>query len=357
MKYSISLDKDTLAKFSYFTGEYIDLVYHDKILLACSDTVDYYAHVIVPILTRDGEDISNIRIPSSLLSDLSVEKFLEIHIFDSHIRCIFSNEKKEFLYSTDLNKQICFVDYKSKLILQRNCDKYSRHNMSSIYPICSTLSKLNSNIVCINKHIYSEHNRCFLFTKADIPNFCLPAKVLSKVLSYTPDCRFIENYMYFNYGEIAIFITKHRVPMSSDLDYILNSKAKEKYTINVKNISQVTRKIKIASNSISYLNLQDGELLVESSENNIRVSTPVISSTVGSAKKTEELDLDSFDFSDTSTGVSITKLPNYKIPSWLIKCIVRTDVSDLIVFKNFIVMKLKLCNIAFPRSLYESEIK
>ncbi|MGL4949230.1 MAG: hypothetical protein ACRC5M_02520 [Anaeroplasmataceae bacterium] len=358
MKLKMLLEHDKLQQFKEFSGDFIEVYYSKEISVMSSDSGDCLEFMQLNIISGSEEGFC-IRLPKSVISNLSEEAFMDIVVLDSTTKCVFYNKSMSFIYHTIFNRQRGSQIFKDKLEFINSKSNFDSIDTASLSSIVYVFTRLNINVSCIDNVAFGVFNRSYLFKKLNAPNFSIPAKTLRRITSKSDRIYFIENYIYADLGDNGIhaFFSKHRVKSTTDMDFIAKSRFSHTLDLGIKNLTAVTRRYNIDESFECSLNLVDKCINLKSPTSEFKVSIGVenIKSTIkqDSVEINEDELLKSLLSEAKPIDLNIDKnpqnLPNLYLPNWVCKFILVGGDAKMYINTNFIAFSIKGTKVIISR--------
>lgn len=359
MRLRIRLDSKKIKNLIDYSSEFLELVYISGILELCSESVETSVMTELLIIEHDSEPFS-IRLPKEVLKKLGAEEVMDLIINDSTVDCIFYTIDMKFLYKMTVSKQRGFISIEDKLDITLHVDSFETHSLKSISGLIKTVSKLNGNIMCMNKIVTCEYNRSYIFVSSDLPNFYIQGKFLKKLISISNNVVFAGKYMYAYdvENDLHVFLNKLRVTEISDIEFIRKKKFSHSIKLDTLSILQLTNRFTIDSKSKIVLDLPKEIMEIKEEYRTFNLNVPILHVTT-SQKKDEDTDLskliegiseDTERVVDINSDVNSYNLPKLSLPKWLVMNVINQRYTTLYINKNFICLTVEGGKVLLSRS-------
>lgn len=351
--FSFKVDVSEFNKLVPFFGSFIDIMYKDRTVVICSENGQCYVQYMCPAIGSTPNESINVRIGTSLFSNMVLDGKVEVSLMDSQVSFTFYNDRDKMFYKTIVPRQVSYIDlqYKSSIFNKfKDSEDFSFNDYSYLVRLCS---RLKTPFVSNEGFCYTYYNKNYIFKKSTLPSFCVDSELLRKCVSISNVFRVVGDYLVFKSGKISIILQKQKLPYMCDIPYIVSTKARRHVSIDLSNLISLLSKIKLKSNFTTRLNLDAGKCFIESEEEN-RFEVPV--DVLDDSNKSKDLDTLLSNLSQGLDNGVDEKKPNDSIlylPYWLPKVIDRASKADLYVSKRFCILKINGVNITMGGSVSE----
>lgn len=357
-KLRVMVEGTRLSKLCSYAGEYLELITRNNVCVLCSESGAQYTQLTLKLMEAPIEDVQ-IRVPSSIVSKLSRETIIDFIITDSEVRCQFYDKQMVHLYSKTILKQRGVIDPTDKLEFLKTRLDYTGYSLAKISALLSTMKRLDPEIMCLNNVAYCTYNNSHIFTKMKLPNFCISAKSLSTIVNSGSPAYFMGRYIYTRFEDsgLDVFLTKGRVPMTTDIGYIMSMRYSHKIKINAEFIRLVVRNMSISNDAKINLDLPNNEMTIEDGKISVTINVPVIDVTTNKDKKKDEDSVEDLLGSLTEettinldNDVNRYNLPKLAIPKWVLVNIINQDETTIYLSKRCVIFSTHGGRVLIPRA-------
>lgn len=343
--FSFRLDKKKLDKLFPLCGNFVDVVYiNSKVIIASEDGICYSQLMFDAVSDDPSTKRVGFRIETSILKRLAINGRVEVFITDTEVELSMYGQGQDVIYKSSTPKMNSFIEFGeiSKIINKFNDYDYCHFTQEST--IIKLSSKFNTPFVSEGRFGYIYYNNSYVFSKSDLPAFCVDGKALKNVISVIDRFKLIENYLVFLEDNLLIRLSRNRMPIVSDLEYLANGKAISRYELNFKRANYLINSLG-AEEYETKLNITANKLIVSSSKGTFEAKVDIVDE-----KKpvlTVEQKLMALN-KPSSIGVSPLNKKKLvdrivKIPKWVFS--VMGDYSNIVLF-----VKKSSCLIQFGTS-------
>lgn len=334
---SFRLDKKKLDKIIPLCGTYIDVVYlNNKVVLASEDGVCYCQIMFDAISEDKNLGRTGFRIETSILKRLAVNGRVGIRFTDSNVELSMYGEGEEVIYKSFTPMMNSFLEFGVVTSLINRFNDYDYHHVSQESNIIKLASKFNDVLVSEGRFCYVFHNNSYVFSKSDLGDFCVDGKYFKNVTSIFERFKLIENYIVFVEDNVFIYLKRNRMPILSDLEYIINSKAICKISMNFKRGNYLVNSLG-AENYKAKLNVTVGKLFIETSKGSFEAKIDITD------EKKKELTVEEKLKALNSPSKRVLRDRIINIPKWVFGVI--SDYSNLVFY-----VKKNSCLVQFGTS-------
>lgn len=336
------LDKKKFDKVSTLFGEYVDIVYlNGRVILASEDGI-CYCHLICEAYAEDvNQERFGFRVETSILKRLLLDGKVGIRESSPNIELSMYGDSEEVIYTSYTPMMNSFIDFKEVQHIISEFKEYDYKYVVEENTVIKLSSKLNQVFVSEGEYCYVFCNNSYLFAKSDLGHFCVDGKYFKNITSIFNRFKLIDNYLVFLEGDTLITLRKNRMPLDSDLKYIMNSKAICKFSVDFKRANYLVNSLG-SENYIAKLDFNAGKLIVNSYKG-------IFEAKVKSDREKIQLSIEekialmkSPNSSVNSSSKSSSKIIN--IPKWVFSVI--SDYSNLTFY-----IKKSSCLIRFGNSI------
>lgn len=357
-KLRVMVEGTKLAKLCYYSGEYLELIVRDRVCVLCSESGGQYVQSTLNVMEFPIDNLQ-IRVPSSIFSKLSREAIIDFIVKDSEVRCQFYDKQMTYLYTKTILKQRGVIDPTDKLEFLRTRLDYTGYSLAKISSLISTIKRLDPEIMCLNNVAYCTYANCHIFTKIELPNFCISAKSLGTIINSGSPVYFMGRYIYTRFDDsgVDVFLTKGRVPMSTDIDYIMSMKYSHKIKINSEFIRLVMRNMSVSNDAKITLDLPNNVMDIDDGSIKVKVNAPVLEVTTNKdKKKSDESVEDLLESLTEETTINLDKdvnrynLPELNIPKWVLVNVINQDETTIYLNKRCVILSTHGGRVLIPRA-------
>ena len=336
---SFRLDKKKLDKIIPLCGTYVDVVYfNNKVVLASEDGV-CYCQIMFDAVTDDrGQKRAGFRIETSILKRLAVNGRVSIRFTDSSIELSMYGEGEDVIYKSFTPMMNSFLEFGVVTNLVNRFNEYDYHHISQESNIIKLASKFNDVLVSEGRFCYVFHNNSYVFSKSELGDFCVDGKYLKNVTSMFDRFKLIDNYIVFVEDNIFIYLKRNKMPILSDLEFIVNSKAICKIAMNFKRGNYLVNSLG-AENYKAKLNVTAGKLFIETSKGSFEAKIDILEEKKKELTMEEKLKA----LSSPSANTRVLRDRVINIPKWVFGVI--SDYSNLTFY-----VKKNTCLVQFGTS-------
>lgn len=323
--FSFRLDKKKLDKMLPLCGNFVDIVYLNNKVIACSEDGICYSQIMfdaVPSIPNQGRE--GFRIETSILKRLSVNGRVEVFIGESEVELSMYGEGEEVIYKSKTPMMNSFIEFNVVSELANKFSEYDYHHVSQESAIIKLASKFNDVFVSEGRFCYIYHNNSYVFCKSDLPAFCVDGRYFKNVTSLVEKFKLIENYLVFMEDNLFIYLKRNKMPSLSDLEYLVTSKAICRLELNFKRANYLINSLG-AEDYKACLNITANKLIVDSSKGSFEAKVDIIN------EKKKELTMEEKmkAFSQPISSMALVDRM-VKMPKWIFG--VMGDYSNLVLY-------------------------
>lgn len=337
------LDKNKFDKVSVLFGDYVDVVYlNGKVILASEDGI-CYAHIMCEAYAEDvNQGRFGFRVETSILKRLLLDGKVGIRDASPNIELSMYGNEEEVIYTSYTPMMNSFIDFKEVQYLISEFKEYDYKHVVGENTVIKLSSKLNQVFTSEVEYCYVFCNNSYLFAKSNLGSFCVDGKYFKNVTSIFSRFKLIDNYLVFLEGDTLITLRRNRMPLGSDLKYIMKSKAICRFLVDFKRANYLVNSLG-TENYKARLDFNAGKLIVDSSKGTFeaRVNLEEEKRQLSMEEKIALMKSSNSSTPSTSSN-SASKIIN--IPKWVFNVI--SDYSNLTFY-----IKKNSCLIKFGNSI------
>ena len=347
MRLKILLEHSKIRDFMKYSSSYLELCFIENGLYLVSSSSDMSVIQEVIISQLEGNLVS-LRFPDYLLKNLKDETMLDIVTSGRDVSFTFINQKGEPSYTLELANQVSVIDTSIMYKYLKNLTEYEKYSMSKHIELIRSLSKMNTDIICLDEKLYGIYYRSYLFKKAKLPNFMVNSTLLYKSLDISTDVVFAGKYIIVQNNYLTVFVNKLRVPLYCDLDYVSKFRSHMKFSFNGNALNNLVSKLGFSREGNYILDLDKKTLSVD--ENSKRLSV-MLKIDIDDYFDSSKIDVEALmkNLSSSSVNMEDFEKPKLNIPSWILAYNLFSGNVECQLSDNFIVAKLEKFKILFPR--------
>lgn len=336
---SFRLDKKKLDRILPLCGTYVDVVYfNNKVILASEDGV-CYCQIMFDAFSEDANQKRvGFRIETGILKRLAVNGRVGIRFADSSVELSMFGEGEEVIYKSFTPMMNSFLEFGLVTNLVNRFNDYDYHHVTQESSIIKLASKFNDVFVSEGRFCYVFHNNSYVFAKSDLGDFCVDGKYFKNVTSMFERFKLIDNFIVFIEENIFIYLKRNKMPILSDLEYIVSSKAICRLSMNFKRGNYLVNSLG-AENYKATLNVTAGKLFIETSKGKFEAKIDLLEEKKKELTMEEKLKA----LSSPSVNNRVLRDRMIRIPKWVFGVI--SDYSNLTFF-----VKKNTCLVQFGTS-------
>lgn len=274
--FTFRLDKKQFDKILPLCGNYVDIVYfNSKVIIASEDGICYSQLMFDAVADDPNQKRIGFRVETAILKRLAVNGRIGVYCSDTEVQLSMYGEGQEVIYKSSTPMMNSFLEFSEISDIINKFDDYNYCHISTESTVIKLASKFNEVFVSEPRFGYICHNNSYIFCKSDLPPFCVDGRALKNVSSISARFKLIDNYLIFLEGNTLIKLTRNRMPLTSDLEFLVNSKAIAKYQLNFKRANYLINSLG-AEEYTSELNLTVNKLLVRSNKGSFESKVEII---------------------------------------------------------------------------------
>ena len=287
--FSFRLDKKKFNNLIPLCGNFIDIVYiNNKVILASEDGI-CYCQLMFDATSDKPNSREGFRIETSVLKKMAQNGRVEVYCSDTEVTISMFGEGQDVLYRSSTPMMNSFLTFDEILGIMDKFHDYDYREIKTESGIIKLASKYNEVVVSEGQYLYIYHNNSYIFCKSDLPPFCVDGKAFKNITSLVSRFKLIEDNIVFLEDNLLVKLRRNKMPLLSDLSFIVNGKAIAKYDVDFKRASLLVNSLG-AEEYTSELNLTVGKLSVNSAKGRFEAKVDLIndSSNNNSEKSVEE---------------------------------------------------------------------
>ncbi len=334
--FSFKIDVAQLNKIIPFCGAYIDIMQKGNMAILCSESGQAYVQYVCSALNTNPNEATNVRVDTNLLVNMALDGKIDIEVLDSEVCLSFYNDLGQLSYKTFVPRQISYINLEEKLdIFQRanSCESYSLIKEQKLIRLAS---KVKTPFIINEGFAYMFYNRNYVFHPSECPAFAVDSDLLKKSISLSLYFKVVGDYLVFKDESVSIILQKQKLPLMSDIPYLVKYKAKKCIEVDLSKLTHLLSRIKSDKYSIR-LNLDAEKCFINNDTNKFEVPVEVIDD----SSKNKSLD---DMLSNLGNGLDLNQQVDktYSVlvlPYWLPKVLERTSKVTIYITKRFSIIK------------------
>lgn len=350
--FSFRLDKKKLDKILPLCGNFVDIVYlNSKVIVASEDGICYSQLMFDAVSDNPSNKREGFRIETSILKRLAMNGRVEVFCSDTEVHLSMYGEGQDVIYKSSTPMMNSFIEFGQILEVVDKFENYDYQHITSESTIIKLASKFNDVFVSEGRFSYIYHNNSYIFCKSNLNAFCVDGRALKNVSSVIGRFKLIDNYLVFLEENMLVRLTRNKMPIFSDLEFIASSKALAKYELNFKRGNYLINSLGAESYE-AIINITANKLMVTSNKGKFEAKVDVLNEKKKELSTEEKLKAlkSSSIVSNNGSPTIIPSKPTsnlvdrmIKVPKWVFSVI--GDYSNLVLF-----VKRSSCLVQFGNS-------
>lgn len=337
--FSFRLDRKQLDKMFPLCGNFVDIVYiNSKVIVASEDGICYSQLMFDAYAKDPNQKRLGFRIETSILKRLALNGKVEVYLSDNEVHLSMYGEGSDVIYKSSTPMMNSFIEFSEMANLVNRFDDYDYSALTVEPPLIKLASKFNDVFVSEGRFSYIYHHNSYIFCKSPLKPFCVDGKAFKNVTAIINRFKLIDDYLVFLEGNLFIRLTRNRMPLLSDLEYLANSKAITRYELNIKRCNYLINSLG-AEDYSTELNLTTNKMIINSNKGKFECKVDILNE----KKKEKTLEEKLKELNNPSLNAnSLNKLRHriVKIPKWVFGVI--GDYSNIILY-----VKKNTCLVTF----------
>lgn len=334
--FSFRIDVVQLNKIIPFCGAYVDIMQKGNMAILCSESGQAYVQYVCSALNSNPNEATNVRIDTNLLINMALDGKIDVEILDSEVCLSFYNDMGQLSYKTFVPRQISYINLEEKLDIFQRATSCENHNFIKEQKLIRLASKVKASFVINEGFAYMFYNRNYVFHPSECPSLCVDSDLLKKSISLTLGFKVVGDYLVFKEDSVSIILQKQKLPMMSDIPYLVKCKARKSVEVDLSKLTHLLSRIKSDKYNIR-LNLSAEKCFIDNGVNKFEVPVEVIDD----SSKNKSLDdmLSNLENGLVNSKASDTEDSILILPYWLPKILERTNKVTIFVTKRFSIIK------------------
>lgn len=340
VSFNIPNSKDVKEFFSQEI-DFLDVYVTERALYLISNRTDTYSHLAFEVVSReDFTGPTSFRIDRKEFLSMLTDSVVSFYISPSgYIETFF--RAGETMYSMRRPHQASDMSLiSSKLSILKHQDKFSILRIRELSKYSSLLRSFNF-INIYDGLLSTTKDNVSVFCKVECPNLNLSTQALNYILKFSDRIHGFQNFV-IGRGEASVIIARQsRADFESDFEYLMSRKSSHRIKFDASNICYLARRC--STGSVVTLNFNREECLIDNENRRFQTKFK-IHERVSARDQKSSIDIDDFDFSDTSVATETKLYPNLVFPINLFKDLLPTLQSrnnvTLLVKKRVVQMEV-----------------
>lgn len=344
--FSFRLDKKKFNSVIPLFGNFIDVVYiNNKVIIASEDGI-CYCQLMFDATSDTPNSKEGFRIETSVLKKMAQHGRVEVYCSDTEVTISMFGEGQDVLYRSSTPMMNSFLEFDEVLAIMDKFSDYDYNEIKTESGIIKLASKYNEPIVSEGKFFYIYHNNSYIFCKSELPPFCVDGRAFKNITSLVTRFKLIEDYVVFLEENLLVRLRRNKMPLLSDLSFIVEGKAIAKYDVDFKRASLLVNSLG-AEEYTSELNLTVGKLSINSNKGRFEAKVELLDNN-GNRINNSSKEVDNRSVEDklkalqNITNPSVTKSTIdrvIKIPKWVYSVISEYYKLTFFVKRNTTIVK------------------
>lgn len=354
--FSFKLDKKKLNSIIPLCGNFIDIVYiNNKVIIASEDGI-CYCQLMFDATSSTPSNREGFRVETSVLKKMAQDGRVEVYCSPNEVTISMYGNGEDVIYRSTTPMMNSFLVFDSVLSIMEKFSEYDYSELKTEAGVIKLASKYNEEVISEGKFLYIYHNNSYIFCKSELPPFCVDGRAFKNITSLITRFKLIDDYIVFLEENLLVRLRRNKMPISSDLSFIVNGKALAKYEIGFKRASLLVNSLG-AEEYTSELNFTVGKLSIVSGKGKFEAKVDIKENNKVSEQSVEDK-LSSLKNLGKSAPVIKTVDRVIKIPKWVYSVI--SEYYNLTVFvkRNTTIIKFGNNLVVFQGGfINEKEIK
>lgn len=324
--FSFKLDRKQLDKLFPLCGNFVDIVYlNSKVIVASEDGICYSQLMFDAYAKNPDQPRLGFRIETSILKRIALNGKVEVFIGDNEVHLSMYGEGHDVIYKSSTPMMNSFIDFKDVVDLVNKYDDYDYSSITNEPALIKLASKFNDVFVSEGRFAYIYHNNSYIFCQSGLRPFCVDGKAFKNITGMISRFKLIDDYLVFMENNLFVRLTRNRMPLLSDLEYLVSSKAISKYELNIKRCNYLINSLG-AEEYTAELNLTANKMIVRSNKGTFECKVDI----VDEKKKEKSLEEKLKELKAPSVNKQVLRDRVVKVPKWVFGVI--SDYSNITLF-------------------------